>query len=168
MIATNKQYSYLRVTMIWIDVHPVGENLSTHHTLSTLDLRMVLDHTYLVWSTYSTLSLVSTRSKQARTPKKSLGNQRQIDPVVILGHLIPPSLRQHWSRGEKVWSSGYTATRAYWAHNSSMWSVRSILAHMGNPSVVLNQHRRGLQPWRCHLPTSHSPPFSTDGPSLST
>jgi hypothetical protein len=36
-----------------------------------------------------------------------------------------------------------------------------------NPSV-LNWHRRGLQPWRCHIFTSHSPPFSTDGPPLST
>jgi hypothetical protein len=36
-----------------------------------------------------------------------------------------------------------------------------------NPSV-LNWHRRGLQPWRCRLATSHSLTFLTDGPPLST
>jgi hypothetical protein len=36
----------------------------------------------------------------------------------------------------------------------------------GNPSV-LNQHMRELQPWRCRLATSHSPPFTTDGFPLS-
>jgi hypothetical protein len=32
-----------------------------------------------------------------------------------------------------------------------------------NPSV-LNRHRRVLQPWRCRLSTTPSPPFPTDGP----
>jgi hypothetical protein len=35
-----------------------------------------------------------------------------------------------------------------------------------NPSF-LNQHRRGLQPWRYRLSTSHYPAFQTDGPLLS-
>jgi hypothetical protein len=35
-----------------------------------------------------------------------------------------------------------------------------------NP-LVLNRHRQGLQPWRCRFSLSLSPPFPTDGPSLS-
>jgi hypothetical protein len=59
------------------------------------------------------------------------------------------------------------ATSVYWAHITGMWSVRSILAHGSNTSV-LNRHRRGLQPWRCRFATSHSPTFPTDNPPLST
>jgi hypothetical protein len=44
--------------------------------------------------------------------------------------------------------------------------VQYLLAG-ANPSF-LNQYRRGLQPWRCQLSTSHSPTFPTDGPPLST
>jgi hypothetical protein len=44
--------------------------------------------------------------------------------------------------------------------NTSMRSVRSILARGANPSV-LNRHSRGLQPWRCHLATYHTPTFPT-------
>jgi hypothetical protein len=45
---TNKQYSYLRVTVIRIDAHPVGENLTnTPHTLhaqSTYGHRPYVSH----------------------------------------------------------------------------------------------------------------------------
>jgi hypothetical protein len=54
--ATNKRYSYPRVAVIWIDVHPAGETQPTHHTHPTLSPCMVLDHTYLMRSTHSNLS----------------------------------------------------------------------------------------------------------------
>jgi hypothetical protein len=63
-------------------------------------------------------------------------------------------------------SIGEWATWVYWAYISSMWSVRSILAHGGQP-IVLNWHKRGLQPWRYRLSTSNSPHFPTDCPPLS-
>jgi hypothetical protein len=75
------------------------------------------------------LSLAPTKSKQAPTLGRSLDNQRQIDPAVVLGGLIPPPMRQPWSRGKKFWPNGYTTTSAYWAHITSMRSIRSILAH---------------------------------------
>jgi hypothetical protein len=75
------------------------------------------------------LSLAPTKSKQAPTLRRSLDNQRQIDPAVVLGGLIPPPMRQPWSRGKKFWPNGYTTTSAYWAHITSMRSIRSILAH---------------------------------------
>jgi hypothetical protein len=42
----------------------------------------------------------------------------------------PPS-RQPWSRGERFQPSGYIATSAYWAHNTSMRLIRLILARGG-------------------------------------
>jgi hypothetical protein len=79
------------------------------------------------------LSLTPTKSKQAPTPRRSLGNQRQTGLAVILGGLIPPPMRQPWSRGKKFWPNDYTATSDYWAHITSMRSVHSILAHGGQP-----------------------------------
>jgi hypothetical protein len=77
------------------------------------------------------LSLAPTKSKYAHTPGRNLGNQRQTGSAVALGDLIPPPMRQPWSRGERFRPNGYTATSAYWGHITSMRSVRSILAHGG-------------------------------------
>jgi hypothetical protein len=106
MIATNKQ---LLISESHSDLNRMytlqGKTWPTHHTPSTLDLRMVLD-----------LSLVSTKLKQAPTLERSLDNQRQTGPTIILGGLILPPMRQPWSSGKKFWPSGYIATSAYWAH----------------------------------------------------
>jgi hypothetical protein len=62
-----------------------------HHTLSKLDSCMVPDHTSPVVRV-GNLSLVPTRMKHAPTPERNLDDQRQINPVIVLGHLIlPPS-----------------------------------------------------------------------------
>jgi hypothetical protein len=58
--------------------------------LSTLDLHRVPDPTSHVVCV-GNLSLVPTMMKQTPTPGRSLGNQRQTDPAVALGHLIPLS-----------------------------------------------------------------------------
>jgi hypothetical protein len=79
------------------------------------------------------LSLDPTKLKQAPTPERSLSNQRQIDPAVILDDLIPPPMRQPWSRGKKFWLNGYISTLAYWTHITSMRSLRSILTRGGQP-----------------------------------
>jgi hypothetical protein len=48
MTATNKWYSYLRVTAIWINAHPVGENLTntphTSYTQSVYGLKPYISH----------------------------------------------------------------------------------------------------------------------------
>jgi hypothetical protein len=69
-----------------------GKTRSTHHTLSTLDLRRVPDHTSHVIHV-GNLSLVPTRMKLAPTPERSLGVRRQTTSAVILGHLSPPPSR---------------------------------------------------------------------------
>jgi hypothetical protein len=80
------------------------------------------------------LLLAPTKLKHAPTSGRSLGNQRQTGPVVVLGDLIPPPMRQPWSRGERFQPNGYIATSAYWAHITSMRSIRSILVHGGQPN----------------------------------
>jgi hypothetical protein len=109
-----------------------GKTRSTRHTLSTLDSRMVPDHTTPVVHVANP-SLVPTRPKHAPVLRRSFGNRRQTDPVVALGHLILRPSRQPWRREERFWPSGYTATSAYWVHITSMRSIRSILAHGGQP-----------------------------------
>jgi hypothetical protein len=143
-----------------------GKTWSTHHMLFTLDPHRVPDHTsHMVH--IDNLSLVPTRSKQAPTPRRSLGDQRQTGPTVILDHLILPPSRQSWSREERFRPSGYTATSAYWTHILAYDRYVQYLLTGVNTSV-LNWHRLGLQPWRCRCSTSHSPTFLTDGPPLST
>jgi hypothetical protein len=72
MTATNKWYSYPRVTAIWIDVHPVGETWSICHMLSTPAPCMALDHTYLTRSAYSNLSwVVNNVGRILLLPRKS-------------------------------------------------------------------------------------------------
>jgi hypothetical protein len=161
MTATNKRYSYLRVTTTQINVHPTGETRSTCHTLFMLDPHRVPDHTsHMVH--VGNLSLVSTRTKHAPTSKRSLDDQRQTSPAVALGHLILSPSRQPWSRGERFQLSDYTATSAYWAHIPACDRYVQCLLAVANPSV-LNRHRWGLQPLTCWLSTYHSLTFPTDG-----
>jgi hypothetical protein len=79
------------------------------------------------------LSLAPTKSKQVPTHGRSLGNQRQTGPAIVLGGLIPSPMRQPWSRGKKFRPNGYTATSAYWTHITSIRSVCSILVRGGQP-----------------------------------
>jgi hypothetical protein len=108
-----------------------GNPMNMPHA-STLDSRMVLNHTSPVVH-IGNISLVPTRRKHAPTLGGSLGDRRQTGSTIILGHLIPPPSRQPWSRGERFRPSGDIAISAYWAHNTSMRSVHSILAHGGQP-----------------------------------
>jgi hypothetical protein len=107
---------------------------------------------HLTLSAYSNLSLVPMRLKQVPTPERSLDDQRQTGPAVVLGHLILSTSRQPWSRGERFRPSGHTATSTYWAHIPACDRYDQCLLTGANPSV-LNRHRRGLQPWRCRLST---------------
>jgi hypothetical protein len=76
---------------------------------------MVPDHTSPMVC-IGNLSLVPTKLKQTPTSRRSLRDQRQTDPIVVLGHLIHPLMQQPWSWGERFWPSGYTATLIYWVH----------------------------------------------------
>jgi hypothetical protein len=105
--------------------HATYASHSSPRTLGVRFLRAVPIH--------DNLSLTPTKLKQAPTPGRSLGNQRQIGLAIILGGLILPPMRQPWSRGERFRPNGYTTTSAYWAHITRMRSIRSILVHGGQP-----------------------------------
>jgi hypothetical protein len=78
--------------MIRIDVHPAGEN------------PMNMPHAFHAWFAYGPGPYIyrGPRGQPFVSPhevktgpytKKSLGNQRQADPVVVLGVLILPPMR---------------------------------------------------------------------------
>jgi hypothetical protein len=72
------------------------------------------------------------------------------------------------------WISGGKATLYWWQTTRLTGPITPICSQYvqylltGANLLVLNRHRRGLQPWRCRLSTSHSLTFPTDGPPLST
>jgi hypothetical protein len=130
-----------------------GRARLTRHTLFTLDLHMVQDHTSPVVRV-GNVSLVPTIMKQTPTPERSLSDQRQTGPTIALGHLILPPLWQPWSRRERFCLSGYTATPAYWAHNTIMRSVRSIHAR-GSQSTGPSPTQAGATILK--VPAFHNP-----------
>jgi hypothetical protein len=133
MTAAHKRDSYLRVVVIRIDVHPTGES------------PINMSHTFHARFTYGPGPYISRglrRQPSASlhkdetcpyTRKKSWWSRTKHAPTPFASHLILPPSRHSWSRGEKLWPSGYTTTLAYSAHNTNMRSVRSILAYRGQP-----------------------------------
>jgi hypothetical protein len=79
--------------MIQIDVHLAGETRPTCHMHPTLGPRMVPDHTYLMWSMRSNLSLSPHEVETDPYTRRNLGYHKQTSPTITLGHLILPPLR---------------------------------------------------------------------------
>jgi hypothetical protein len=140
-------YSYPRVVAIQIDVHPTEEIWSTCHMLSTVDLCMTLDHTYLMRSSYSNLS----RSRQQRwtdplpweegIPTQST-TRWLTDPWV---HIPLLSDNSQWSSGEKSSLHWWQTTRLTGPIIAACNQYIQYLLTGANPTVF-NRHRRGLQP----------------------
>jgi hypothetical protein len=112
MTTTNKRYSYPRVAVIRINLYPAAENLiNTPHAF----------HARFMYGPEPYISRGPRGQPFASPHKDEIGpytqgksyNQRQTGLIVVLGHLIPPPSQQPWSRGERFWSSGDTATSAY-------------------------------------------------------
>jgi hypothetical protein len=119
-----------------------GETRSTCHTLSTLDPHRVSNHISHVVHV-GNLLLVPVRMKQTPTPERSLSDQRQTGPTVILGYLILHPSRQPLSRGERFQPSGYTGISTYWTHIPACDRYVQYLLTRVNSSV-LNRHWGGL------------------------
>jgi hypothetical protein len=106
------------------------------------------------------LSLAPTKSKQAPTPGRSLGNQRQTSPAIILGGIIHPPMRQPWSRGERFQPNGYTATLAldpYHQHVIGTFNTCSREpTHRSLTDIGGGYNLGGVG-----LPHTHSPTFPT-------
>jgi hypothetical protein len=120
-----------------------GKTRSTRHTLSTLDSRMVLDHTSPM-DHVGNLSLVPIRTKQTPTPGRSLGDRRQMSPTVILRHLIPPP--PHDSHGVRERGFGQVVTELHQLTGPITPACDRYVQYLlvgTNPSDI-NRHRRGL------------------------
>jgi hypothetical protein len=166
MTATNKRYSYPRVTVIRIDVHPQGKTQSICHTISMLDLCMVPGHTSPMVCV-GNLSLVPTRMKQAPTPGEVLATE---DRLARLSSWVISFPLPHDSLGVGERGFNQVVTQLHQLTGPITPAYDRYVQYLltGVNPLVLNRHRRGLQPWRCRLSTHHSPTFPTDGPPLST
>jgi hypothetical protein len=142
-----------------------GKTQPTHQTHPTLSPCIVLDHTYLTWSTHSNLSWVIDRfghipllSRKKRLPTQSPARWLT-DPRVHTQFL---SQANQWRSRLKL---GFCWWQATWLTRPISLSCDQYIQYLlagANPSV-LNWHRHGLQPSRCQLSTYISPIFPTDG-----
>jgi hypothetical protein len=166
-------YSYPRVTVIRIDVHTAGETRPTRHTLPTLSPRMVQDHTYLTWFTYSNLTFYDTPTDLDRSHcscEKGLSTQstthRLTDPWVHTQFL---SWANQWSMGRKPSSCRWPTTRLTGPISPVCDHYIQYLLAEVNPSV-LNWHRGAtiLEVLACHIPLpdllNQLSPLSPKGP----
>jgi hypothetical protein len=140
-----------------------GKTQPTRHTLSTLSLHMVYDHTYLTQSTDSNLPYgcqqiwtdpLHPRRRAPDTIRSTLG---LTDPWVrtqLLSHNSP------WSSGKKSSFCWHLTTRLTGPISLACDRYVQYLLAGANPSV-LNRHRRGLPSWRCWFTIYHSPTFPT-------
>jgi hypothetical protein len=112
MTATNKRYSYLRVTVIRIDLHPVGEiPINTPHVF----------HARFAYAPGPYISRGPRRQSFASPHEVETGTYTQKKSwqsktaglTVVLDHLIPHPSRQPWSRVERFWPSTYIVISTY-------------------------------------------------------
>jgi hypothetical protein len=100
-----------------------------------LSPRMVPDHTYLTWSAHSKLSLANDRVGQSHySREKGIPDYILSTPtnrfVVLHPVSLPLSTKEVVEKVKHISTVGYSA---YQAHISDMRSIRSILAHGGQP-----------------------------------
>jgi hypothetical protein len=160
MTTTNKRYSYLRVTMIRIDIHPTGENpINMTRTLWRQSM--------YVWHTLPSSSPVCGNLSRVvdrfgwipLVPQKGLLTQstahRLTDPWVRIQFL---SQANQWSSRLKPSFCWWQATRLTRPISPACDRYIQYLLMGVNPSII-NRHRQGIQHWRHQLSTHHSPAF---------
>jgi hypothetical protein len=149
-----------------------GKTQLTRHTLSTLSSRMVHDHTYLTWSTYSNISCSRQQIWIDQLhPRRMAPDIIHNTTVIRSAGPYLPSLPQQVKRSGKKSSSCWQLTTSLTGLISPAWDryVQCLLA--GANRTVHNRYRRGLQSWRCRLTTYPLPdlpnqlsPLSPNGP----
>jgi hypothetical protein len=163
-------YSYPRVTMIWIDVHPAGKTRPTRHTHPTLSPRMVPDHMYLTRSTHSNLlhSHQQSWAGPLHSRKKGSRHNPQHNGWPIHGSVPSFSPKTTIEAvGAKPTFCWRPATRLIGPISPTCDRHIQYLLVGVNPSV-LNRHRRGYNLGGAGFPPSHSLIFPTDDPPLFT
>jgi hypothetical protein len=149
--------------VIRINVHPVGENST--NTTRMLPTPVHIRPAYascgqsLYMATFHEPSTDLDRSHYSREkglPTQSIAH-RLTDPRVCTQFL---SRASQWSRGRKP-SSWWWPTTRFTGPITLVCDRYVQYLLMGANRMVLNRHRRGLQPWRCRLDTYHSLTFPT-------
>jgi hypothetical protein len=152
-----------------------GKTQLTCHTLSTLSPHMVHDHTYLTWSIYSNLSYSHQQIwTDPLHPRRRAPDTIQSTTVIRSTGPYPASLpQQPKSSGEKSSTCWQPTTRLTGPISPACDRYVQYL-RAGANRMVLNRHKRGLQPWRCRLATYPLPdlpnqlsPLSPNGPARS-
>jgi hypothetical protein len=174
MTATNKRFliSGSRGDLNWCT--PCREKPDQHDTYASHSSPRTPDVCFLrAVPIRDNLSLAPMKSKQAPTPGRSLGYQRQTGPAVVLGDLISPPMQQPWSRGEKFRPNGIQLHQLTGLITPACDRYVQYLLTGAN-RTILNRHRQKLQPWRCRLATYPLPdlsnqlsPLSPNGPARS-
>jgi hypothetical protein len=140
-------YSYPRVTVIRIDVHPAGETRPTRHTHPTLSPLMVPDHTYCPRSIHSNLSCSHQQSWAGHYYEKkgSWHNPQHVGrPIHGYVPCFSPKTTIEVVGAKPIF---------YWRPATRLTGPISLACDryaqyllMGAIPSVLNRHRRGLQP----------------------
>jgi hypothetical protein len=146
MTATNKGYSYPRVTVIRIDVHPTGENPTnmphTFHTRSAYDPWPYVSHVLRVKQLF-------VSHQQIWTDHTALEKQGFL--TTSLAHWMADLwVPTQFLSPHSQWSSRLKSNFCRWQATRFIESITPVcdwyiqyLLMGANPSV-LNRHRRGL------------------------
>jgi hypothetical protein len=129
---------------------------------------MALGHMYLTWFAHSNLSCSHQQcwTDPLLLRKKGSRLDPQCDGWPIRRSILSFSPKVAIEAlGIKPTLCWWLATRLTWTITSACDQYFQYLLAGTNPSV-LKWHRRGLQPYRSQLYTSHSPPFPSDDPPL--
>jgi hypothetical protein len=152
-----------------------GKTQPTCHTLSTLSSCMAHDHTYLKRSTYSNLSYSRQQiwTDPLHPRRKGSRHNPPHDGHPIHGSVpsfSPTTVKEQWGKVNSCWQPTTRLTGPI--SPACDRYVQYLLA--GANRTVLNQHRWGLQPWRCRLATyplsdllNQLFPLSPNGPARS-
>jgi hypothetical protein len=161
MTATTSGYSCLRVVVIQIDIHPVGENSTNMPRTLPTPVHARLAYAFCKQSPYVTIFHWLSRSQNKHLhPEEVLTTKdRLTHSSSWVGSFSLPCDSPRV--GEISFGPMVTQLLQLTGPISPACDryVQYFLAGV-NPSV-LNQHRRGLQSWRCRLVTYHSPTFPT-------
>jgi hypothetical protein len=155
-------YSYPRVAAIEIDVHHAGENST--NTTRTLPTPV---HVRLVYASCGRYPYVATLRKSSARLDGCTAPEKKCSWLHLLARLSglwdPLQFlfqHSHWSSALKPSTCWRQTTTLTGPISSACDRYVQYLLTGANPSV-LNQHRWGLQYWRCRLATYHSPTFPT-------
>jgi hypothetical protein len=169
-------YSYPRVTAIWINVHPTGENLT--NATRTLPTSVHVRPAYAFYGRSPYVAIFHETSTDLDRShcswEKGLPTQftahQLTDPRVCTQLLSRVS---QWSRGRKPSSWRWPTTRFTGPISTTCNRYVQYLL-MGANRTVLNRSRRELQPWGCRLAICPLPdlsnqlsPLSPKGPARS-